>query len=71
MKVIPKINLDDYSIQNDTETFSDEGSDHFSSDEDDIDDTTVYTNAQPLWTLPLYSMLPTHKQQKVSFYQKL
>ncbi|KAF7282101.1 hypothetical protein GWI33_003218 [Rhynchophorus ferrugineus] len=68
IKIIPDINLDDYSLPNDTETLSDddeEGGNLSSDEEDFINDVTVYQNAQPLWTLPLYSMLPSHKQQKV------
>ncbi|KAL1501462.1 hypothetical protein ABEB36_006778 [Hypothenemus hampei] len=68
IKVIPKINLDDYTtfLDSTIDNLSNEEYDGQSSDEDDVfDDVTVYRTAQPLWTLPLYSMLPTHKQQKV------
>ncbi|ENN77660.1 hypothetical protein YQE_05954, partial [Dendroctonus ponderosae] len=62
---LPEINLDDYSLQNDTETFSGEEYDGLSEDEEQADDEIVYRNAQPLWALPLYSMLPSQRQQKV------
>ncbi|XP_074037700.1 putative ATP-dependent RNA helicase kurz [Leptinotarsa decemlineata] len=61
VKIIPEINLDDYSVPGDIENESEEEL----SDEEDYADITTITNAQPLWTLPLYSLLPTHKQQKV------
>ncbi|CAG9767577.1 unnamed protein product [Ceutorhynchus assimilis] len=66
VKIVPEINLDDYSLPNDTETISDDEEGLTSDEEsDNIDDITVFQNAQPLWTLPLFSMLPSHKQQKV------
>lgn len=61
IKVIPKIDLDDFSVPGDNEIDSD---DNLSS-EDDEENVTVITNAQPLWTLPLYSLLPSSKQAKV------
>ncbi|KAG5892504.1 hypothetical protein JTB14_034503 [Gonioctena quinquepunctata] len=60
IRIIPEINLDDYSIPGDIENDSEAEL----SEEDDVDVTTI-TNAQPLWTLPLYSLLPSYKQQKV------
>lgn len=63
LKIIPDINLDDYSIPGDNENSD---SEDLSEQEDDIDsEIGTITNAQPLWTLPLYSLLPSHKQQKV------
>ncbi|CAG9854793.1 unnamed protein product [Phyllotreta striolata] len=62
IKIIPEINLDDYSIPGDSGIASDED---LSDIEDDETDVTTITNAQPLWTLPLYSLLPSFKQQKV------
>lgn len=64
IKIIPSINLDDYSIPGDTENNSEE---ELSNEEEEDSDTEVtsITNAQPLWTLPLYSLLPTYKQQRV------
>ncbi|KAJ8953637.1 hypothetical protein NQ314_007244 [Rhamnusium bicolor] len=61
LKIIPKINLDDYSIPGDTEHNSEE---EISDDDGSDNEITTITNAQPLWTLPLYSLLPSHKQQK-------
>ncbi|XP_068902133.1 probable ATP-dependent RNA helicase kurz isoform X2 [Tenebrio molitor] len=49
----PAVNLDDYG--------ADWSSD---SEEEDSEERPAY-NAQPLWVLPLYSMLPTHKQNEV------
>ncbi|XP_066255814.1 probable ATP-dependent RNA helicase kurz [Euwallacea similis] len=66
IRVIPKVNLDDYSIENDIESFSGEEYDGLSSeDEEIIEDVAVYKNSPLLWAVPLYSMLPTHKQQMV------
>ncbi|XP_050302420.1 probable ATP-dependent RNA helicase kurz [Anthonomus grandis grandis] len=62
--IVPEINLDDYSLPNDTETTSDQEEEDDLS-EDELEDVTTFQYAQPLWTLPLYSMLPSHKQQKV------
>lgn len=64
IKIVPEINLDDYSIPGDNEhsdvdNFSEE------DDDDDYSEINTITNAQPLWTLPLYSLLPSYKQQKV------
>lgn len=63
MKIIPEINLDDYSIPGDNDPSDLED---LSEEEDDFDtEIGTITNAQPLWTLPLYSLLPSQKQQKV------
>ncbi|XP_030748203.1 probable ATP-dependent RNA helicase kurz [Sitophilus oryzae] len=59
------INLDDYSIPNDNESNSGEEDELFSDEEDLIGNSSVYHNAQPLWVLPLYSLLPSQKQQQV------
>lgn len=41
--------------------------DNLDEDEDeDLFDFIGLTNAQPLWVLPLYSLLPGHKQTKVN-----
>ncbi|CAG9833375.1 unnamed protein product [Diabrotica balteata] len=64
IKIIPEINLNDYSIPGDNENIDEEFSD-LEDDEDDKVDETVISNAQPLWTLPLYSLLSTSQQQKV------
>ncbi|XP_056633373.1 probable ATP-dependent RNA helicase kurz [Diorhabda sublineata] len=65
IKIIPEINLDDYSIPGDNEIMSDEEFSDIEDDDDDDIDVTMITNAQPLWTIPLYSLLPSYKQQKV------
>lgn len=33
---------------------------------DDMIDLKTYASAQSLWVLPLYSLLPSHKQAKVN-----
>jgi HrpA-like RNA helicase len=35
-------------------------------EDEDVIDFKGLTNAQPLWVLPLYSLLPSHEQAKVS-----
>jgi len=67
---LPEINLDDYDIEMHSE---DELvlSENSSADEDDDDDDEVPSkimkfSSSPLWVLPLYSMLPAHKQSKVN-----
>lgn len=35
-------------------------------DEDEIIDFKLLSNTQPLWVLPLYSLLPSDKQAKVN-----
>jgi len=69
-KPLPDINLDDYDIEMHSE---DELiiSDNSSNDDDDDDDDEVPNkimkfSSKPLWVLPLYSMLPAHKQSKVN-----
>ncbi|KAK3913986.1 putative ATP-dependent RNA helicase kurz [Frankliniella fusca] len=70
-KTLPDINLDEYAVMpyDDTET------DLFGGDEDGLsdddaerfDDIDLLKSAtsQPLWVLPLYSILPSHEQAKV------
>lgn len=64
-KPLPDINLDDYDIEmhSDDEMTQSENS---SDDEDEIPSKIMRSNAPPLWVLPLYSMLPAHKQSKVA-----
>lgn len=74
---LPKINLDDFQMPgDDTEADFNEFDEH-EDDVDDLDDEKDETdvrltqmmsesnNSQPLWVLPLYSLLPTHKQARV------
>ncbi|CAH1971493.1 unnamed protein product [Acanthoscelides obtectus] len=70
VKIVPQIDLDDYSIPGDLEFDSEEDgeSDQLSSDDEQDaaeseDESRVTT--PPLWTLPLYSMLSIHKQRRV------
>lgn len=69
----PKINLDHYSAL----PLQDEEQDHDDDelgdlqdsdqelDEEDNDALIGSQTAPPLWVLPLYSLLPSHRQQKV------
>ncbi|KYN01320.1 PREDICTED: probable ATP-dependent RNA helicase kurz [Cyphomyrmex costatus] len=71
--ILPTINLDDYSINPTDDTHEDlinvqDDEDNLDEDEDEDEDVIDFrglTNAQPLWVLPLYSLLPGHKQAKV------
>lgn len=60
-KIVPEINLDDYSLPDD---HGESENSEMESDEDD-EDIPVLSSNQPLWVLPLYSLLPSHKQSKV------
>lgn len=73
LKPLPDINLDDYDIERHSE---DELTDSENSSIDDEDDDEVpkkilRSTASPLWVLPLYSMLPVHKQSKVKLLSAL
>lgn len=71
IKTLPKINLDDYNMPEDDGQAdligNDEDSDGNSSDSDMEDALTSEIKAcrQPLWVLPLYSMLSSAKQTRV------
>ncbi|XP_076756292.1 putative ATP-dependent RNA helicase kurz [Xylocopa sonorina] len=72
---LPNISLDDYAViptddthedligveDDDAEVQLDEDED----EDDDMIDLKTCANAQPLWVLPLYSLLPSHKQALV------
>lgn len=71
---LPNINLDDYSVIPTDDTHEDligaEDDEEIQLDEDededdDVIDLKVCANAQPLWVLPLYSLLQNHKQARV------
>lgn len=70
---LPKINLDDYQLPgDDTEADFNEGEiSDLEADENDETDQKVSeiinssSTTQPLWVLPLYSLLPSHKQARV------
>lgn len=68
---LPQINLDDYALPEDEADLHDfDASDADESDSElgsdtDIDNMTTLKNTQPLWVLPLYSLLPSDKQQQV------
>lgn len=69
---LPKINLDDFEMPGD-DTEADFNEDPFDDDfeeRDEIDEKLQQIiaesgNSQPLWVLPLYSLLPSHKQARV------
>ena len=68
----PKINLDHYSalpLQDEEKDNDEELGDLLDSDQemDDEDGEALShsRSALPLWVLPLYSLLPSHRQQKV------
>ncbi|XP_044763597.1 probable ATP-dependent RNA helicase kurz [Coccinella septempunctata] len=63
--ILPRINLDDYSLPRDAEVISDEedASDVESEEDAHADETACH--GQPLWVLPLFSMLPVHKQNRI------
>ena len=71
---LPNISLDDYSVVPTDDTHEDllevddeeEGQlDEDEDEDDDVLDLNTLKNAQPLWVLPLYSILPSHEQAKV------
>lgn len=68
-KTLPDINLDDYDIEmhSEDEYFSENSSndDDIDDDDDEIPSKIMKSSSSPLWVLPLYSMLPAHKQSKV------
>lgn len=48
-----------------------DGEENLDEDEDEDDDVIDFkglVNAQPLWVLPLYSLLSGHKQVKVNIF---
>lgn len=71
---LPKINLDNYQLPTD-DTMADLLEPNFESDEElsenydteneEDDDEEVPMNKQPLWVLPLYSLLSTEKQNRI------
>ncbi|XP_050353466.1 probable ATP-dependent RNA helicase kurz isoform X2 [Nymphalis io] len=70
-KQLPKINLDDYDMPEDdgqADLVSDEDSDGHLSDSDAEEDSlapVIKSCRQPLWALPLYSMLGSERQARV------
>lgn len=71
---LPKINLDDFQLPgDDTEADFNEDQEldeNFEDEKDEVDEKlnemmTEAGNSQPLWVLPLYSLLPSHKQARV------
>lgn len=66
-KPLPDINLDDYDIEmhSEDELILSENSSN-DEDDDEIPSKIMKSSFSPLWVLPLYSMLPAHKQAKVN-----
>lgn len=69
---LPKINLDDFQMPgDDTEADFNDEDDFLDDDETDEVDQKLNEmlvevgSSQPLWVLPLYSLLPSHKQARV------
>ena len=69
---LPDINLDDYSVipGDDTEVdlLGQDGVEDIESDDDDQLHVRGLAACQPMWVLPLYSLLPSNKQALVSIY---
>uniref|UniRef100_A0A2S2QMV5 RNA helicase n=1 Tax=Sipha flava TaxID=143950 RepID=A0A2S2QMV5_9HEMI len=71
-KPLPDINLDDYDIErhsDDELTLSENSSND--EDNDEVPRKIMRLTSSPLWVLPLYSMLPVHKQSKVKLLHVL
>lgn len=67
---LPNIDLDDYDLPG-VEEDNESECDFDSDSEDDLSAehlTKLGGNREPLWTLPLYSLLPTAKQARVRDY---
>ncbi|XP_078042452.1 putative ATP-dependent RNA helicase kurz [Augochlora pura] len=73
---LPNINLDDYDVIPTDDTHEDlieaQDGDEIDLDEDenddeidDVVDLNICSNAKPLWVLPLYSLLSSHRQARV------
>lgn len=73
-KPLPDINLDDYDIEMHSEDEImdlENSSDDCDDDDDEIPSKIMKLSSSPLWVLPLYSMLPAHKQTKVVYINYL
>lgn len=67
---LPDINLDDYDIEMHSEDELILSGNSSNEDDDNDDDYEIpskimKSTSSPLWVLPLYSMLPAHKQSMV------
>lgn len=70
---LPKVDLDNYKLpEDDTEADLHEQDDDDGNETDselgsdsNLEHLTALKSSQPLWVLPLYSLLPSHKQQRV------
>lgn len=70
---LPQVNLDDYKLpEEDTEADLHDVGDSEAEESDselgsdtDVDNLNTLKGSQPLWVLPLYSLLPSEKQQQV------
>ncbi|KAI4454445.1 atp-dependent rna helicase [Holotrichia oblita] len=65
IKIIPEIDLDEYKVGDEENDSNDE--ENYLSEDDEGDDNLISAplNSEPLWVLPLYSFLPSHKQAEV------
>lgn len=59
---VPEVDLDNYSRDWPSDQELEDSTD---DDDDGIVDDSPIVNSQPLWVLPLYSLLPTHRQNEV------
>ncbi|XP_017777417.1 PREDICTED: probable ATP-dependent RNA helicase kurz [Nicrophorus vespilloides] len=62
LKLVENVDMDDFSIPGDHEDPDVEEED---LEDDDENDEVVVKKGQPLWVLPLYSLLPSYKQANV------
>jgi len=69
-KSLPEINLDDYDIEmhSEDELIFSENTSEDEDNDDEIPNKIMKSTSSPLWVLPLYSMLPAHKQSKVNLF---
>lgn len=66
--IVPNVNLDDYDVlSDDADADLNEIDDRIDDESDDEEYMNLVnlSNTQPLWVLPMYSLLPSHKQAKV------
>lgn len=69
-KPLPDINLDDYDIEmhSEDEIMQSGNSSNDDDEDDDIPSKIMKSSSSPLWVLPLFSMLPAHKQSEVNHF---
>lgn len=65
---VPKLNLDHYKLPSDdteADLLEDAGNDSELESDTELENSLALKGSQPLWVLPLYSLLPSHRQQMV------